>query len=545
MDERLIQELPKKSKVALTDYTLIEDEDGTKLAQVSSFKQILTSNLMFNTIEDLKSATLKEGEICMTLGYHEINDGGGATYYIAYEPTAVEDNGLVHYLYTSDTLRAKLVVYDYITPEQFGAYGDGTHDDSAIINKCIDTGYMVKFNAGHIYRINTPIQLKSDMYLDFDGAKIKPTYCDMFSKKADVSDLNPIVNITIKGFYADLSKASNGFNIAHPVRNMDVSDFVMHGIASYGFKLPACDQVHIHDGHMIGGDLQTQIGIGLVNQLSDTLKTMYPSAYIVIDNIRFENFYPAISMNILDIPVTSVIKHCTNVGDATSIYSLFVSVYGSPNYMTITDCMIVNTTGTIKVNSIGSTINVGNIHVVSGNSNRTEISPMATGVTSGFFFIDASSPSTIINLDGNYAVSNGSVMPTSIAKIPIISKLFGTIIIKGTFALPIDNCFIDSHDSSRYPGTIMDFHEPKSYPLEVYTSTEIPNDTILNRYVDAQASQITNIQPGVNGQRIYLISSTGGTVVRGNNIDIAENSVILSKTSGIELKYDGSKWAQI
>lgn len=543
MDERLIQELPVKSKVSLTDYTLVEDEDGTKLAQVSSLKQILTSNLMFNTIEDLKSATLKEGEICMTLGYHEINDGGGATYYIAYEPTAVEDNGLVHYLYTSDTLRAKLVVYDYIIPEQFGAYGDGTHDDSTIINKCIDTGYAVKFNAGHVYRINSPIQLKSDMYLDFDGAKIKPTYCDMFSKKADLTDTNPLINVIIKGFHADLSKASNGFNITHPVRNMEVSDFVMYGLSSYGFKLPACDHIHIHDGHIVGGDTGSQIGVGVVNQLSNTFKGIYPYAHISIDHIRFEKLYPAISVNIQDIPVVSSIKNCTYIAFSNMVYATFVSLYGSPNYATIDECVAVNPIDILKMNSIGSIVDIGNVHIIYGDASESEIAPAA--IVYSYCAISNTSPSSTINLNGDITVTNNKFEISPSNPIGIMDSIYGTLKLIGNINLPAGFVWFTQNSISRFPGSVIDSHEPKSYPLEVYTTAEIPNTTMQNRYVDAQASQITNIQPGINGQRIYLISSTGATVVRGNNINIVENSVVLSKTSGIELKYDGSKWTQI
>src|SRR5699024_5334147 len=182
MEEVKVMELPEKSEVEITDQFIIEDEDGTKLGNISSLKKIMINNLIFKTVEDMKSASLREGETCITLGYHTEDDGGGAQYLIEYAPALVEDKAKIHYLYTSDTLRAKFISDGTVSPEQFGAYGDGIRNDYTAIMKCINSGYYVKFNQNHRYRINSPIPVQSGTYLDFNGCTIIPNYCDGIAK---------------------------------------------------------------------------------------------------------------------------------------------------------------------------------------------------------------------------------------------------------------------------------------------------------------------------------------------------------------------------
>ena len=113
MEEIKIRQLPEKSSVSPTDYLIIEDEDGTKRSFVRNFRSLILTSLHFDTIDDLKNSVgmgLKEGDICETLGYHHVGDGGGAKYRITYNPTAVEDGKLVHYLSYSDTLRAEIIL---------------------------------------------------------------------------------------------------------------------------------------------------------------------------------------------------------------------------------------------------------------------------------------------------------------------------------------------------------------------------------------------------------------------------------------------------
>lgn len=110
----------------------------------------------YNNVAEMKAdKKLKVGDMAITLGYYEPNDGGSATYLIKIKTdTDIEDNGLIHFI--SETLVAELIINENTNVKQFGAYGDNIHDDSNIINK-----FIQKFGSIHLgfetWKIENPI----------------------------------------------------------------------------------------------------------------------------------------------------------------------------------------------------------------------------------------------------------------------------------------------------------------------------------------------------------------------------------------------------
>ena len=102
----------------------------------------------FDTVADMQAATdLVVGMTCHTNGFHSAGDGGAAFYKVSSTGTA---NGM-DVLALANSLFATLVITEsYVTPEMFGAYGDGATNDSAAIQKALCTGLPVHF-AGKTY----------------------------------------------------------------------------------------------------------------------------------------------------------------------------------------------------------------------------------------------------------------------------------------------------------------------------------------------------------------------------------------------------------
>jgi hypothetical protein len=121
------------------------DEDGNIAGQLKNANRNLNElNIdiekkpyYYTTVQNMREDTnLKVGMLCETMGYHSINDGGSAKYEIVTGPY-LDDGGSYHLL--RNGLFAKLIIENgEINVNQFGAYGDNTHDDTEAIQTAID-----------------------------------------------------------------------------------------------------------------------------------------------------------------------------------------------------------------------------------------------------------------------------------------------------------------------------------------------------------------------------------------------------------------------
>lgn len=89
----------------------------------------------FDTVKDMKNAKLKEGDYVITLGYYQINDGGGAEYKII-DGEYTDNGGSYHKL--GNNLFAELILKDVTKPEIFGAKRDGQTDDSTAFQNAVN-----------------------------------------------------------------------------------------------------------------------------------------------------------------------------------------------------------------------------------------------------------------------------------------------------------------------------------------------------------------------------------------------------------------------
>lgn len=99
----------------------------------------------YNNIEEMKKDTsLFANCKVKTFGYYEANDGGESDYIIVNDDTLTDDGGSVHDL--ENGLKAKLIIKNgIINIKQFGAYGDGEHDDTVAINSFLNSDIKSAF----------------------------------------------------------------------------------------------------------------------------------------------------------------------------------------------------------------------------------------------------------------------------------------------------------------------------------------------------------------------------------------------------------------
>lgn len=123
-------------------------EDGTLQEIIGEYLNA-TAVWGFDTVADMKNSTnLINGSFAKTLGYHSKNDDGGATYKIRTitNDDVIDEATIIEINDSSNQLIAELIFDKNVTPEQFGAYGDGTHDDTTAFQKALNSGVKVIAN---------------------------------------------------------------------------------------------------------------------------------------------------------------------------------------------------------------------------------------------------------------------------------------------------------------------------------------------------------------------------------------------------------------
>ena len=160
-------------------------------------------------IESLKNAEyVTEGTFVETYGYYTKGDGGSAKYKVReiINTDVIDDEKLL--ALNDENLVAELMLEDSLTPEQIGAKGDGTTDDSTKILHAmqIATEYQVPLQLVGKYKIDDDIEFTTGV-LVVRGSKAQvPTLIDerstggsnlIFGESGYIST-NGVANITFE-----------------------------------------------------------------------------------------------------------------------------------------------------------------------------------------------------------------------------------------------------------------------------------------------------------------------------------------------------------
>lgn len=172
MSDRIKKIKVKKADGSMTDYIPIgvdaenvDFDNGYKLDNIvgsinpdesgSIAAQLSKSIKYYDCVTDMKAdTTLNGGGAARTLGYYEPGDGGGAIYKVvetSSDLTVALNNGLY----------AELNIDKEINVKQLGAYGDGEHDDTNIIQFAINSGWNVFIPKG-VYNISSTISIPNN-----------------------------------------------------------------------------------------------------------------------------------------------------------------------------------------------------------------------------------------------------------------------------------------------------------------------------------------------------------------------------------------------
>ena len=509
MEEVKIRELPEKPSISGSDYVVIEDQDGTKRVLVKNFRSLVLTSLYFKSIDDLKNSTdrgLKEGDICETLGYYTPGDGGGARYRITYNPGAVEDGKFVHYLSYSDTLRAEIILEDTIHVNQFGAKGDGNHDDTSAIQAALDNSdtRTVLFRKGRKYLTRDIIKVNySNTVINGNGATLFPHYVNGIIVNPDDDTVS---DITIDDLNFDCSAATSAVKV-NKASSVSINNCIVSGISNKGIHVTDSSHVYIKLCRLTGSTYSTGVLLDGDSCSNVTIKTC-----------RFDTFAKGISIDNTGLNLKSTVRIDNNIYDSSVNNSVCVHVSNDVNSIIMNSNIVEN----------------ANTFLYSGGAGKISCNGLISNTSKVFDILNANCS---LHLNGLLTVGTNSVLFPRMA-----GKLHSDIMWN---QLPNGASF-----SNIPTGELFDSIMPYGYNETGYSMSgnKLTLREARNMYVDWTIStgNLNAIDNGIKGQLLYIKSSTNKSIIAvANKIVLSESSIVLGPYKGILLKYDGSKWIQI
>lgn len=211
----------------------------------------------------------------------------------------------------------------YVTPEDYGAVGDGETDDSQAVQDACDAGYAVYFASNKTYYLESPVTIDHDCHL-FGGEN---TVIKMATPSGGTVDDGIIVAGTLKKTttlttdylsYGTTANCNNKFTLSDmdgisvgDLMVIEATDQYYHYARSYYYLGTTLLITDIYDGHIYTADTMP---FDIENTENVSVK-IYSAPSVVVENLHFVSDLDSIGaykyLLKLSQCKTSTIKNCT------------------------------------------------------------------------------------------------------------------------------------------------------------------------------------------------------------------------------------------
>lgn len=274
--------------------------------------------------------------------------------------TTVQDASLTEAKFTDD-LKLR-ILKDYVTPEMFGAVGDGVTDDSNAIEQALSSNKNIIMKSGAIYKICRAI-FPNTTKIHIDGCGAKITADDTFS-------------YTKNECYAFFQFQVNAKNLTEfVVKNLDI-DIKTNGIL-YGERIigdeRSCPIFRIKNAKIILIDNCNWAVMSDTGNRAIVWVDGVCDERVSITNSNFENKCAGNAGGVIAIrmkndlkDITSFMANCSLITDSCDELYSIQDMGASDLYSTIESCVFINHGGFINNKSTKKTIIVATNHVGTG-----------------------------------------------------------------------------------------------------------------------------------------------------------------------------------
>lgn len=219
----------------------------------------------YNTKDDMVAdKRVQLNDTLMTCGYAEVNDKKGS-FYKAVATTSAKAIALQNGLYALPFELTESTDSDIVTPQQFGAVGDGIADDTAAVQAALNSDNGIVVIKAGTYNVKSTLSITNNVCVyAANNAIIKATAemesvisIDNTNVPNGPTALSSYVHFSINGGQIDGNgKAQYGIKATHyhrsSVNGMSIFGFTTHGIH--------CKDVNTETGAYFTGENLTIIG---------------------------------------------------------------------------------------------------------------------------------------------------------------------------------------------------------------------------------------------------------------------------------------------
>lgn len=182
----------------------------------------------FESTDALINSGIKTGALAYIEGYYEPGDGGANLYITTDDYNDIINAAFYITLDGANMWALPVILAPYVTPEMFGAKGDGTTDDSAAIATAIKYGLPLVGNSKHTYYIGNTVNIEGYINTSISGLNILAT--------KDGTITNPVFSINnSNGLTIEKCSFTGGNQVIFLRRNEKINildnDFIETGYA--------------------------------------------------------------------------------------------------------------------------------------------------------------------------------------------------------------------------------------------------------------------------------------------------------------------------